>query len=340
MRIFHLTPTFSPFSGIDRVVFNLAQRQAADGHQVSILALAGDMLPPNGVTLQELGMPETLLGQRLYRLLMFFDRSKINRAVALLQGADTIYSHQYPMNLLALAARRKYHCEYVYYDYGVPPAWTFSNLTEKIYITIFRRLTMLTARSANRAISISRFLQQDLFRQTKLRSTVEYCQVGSLFHEGIDGKSVRELNQSGNDPVVLYVGRISPHKGVHVLLAAFQELLKSVPAARLLIVGQPTYASYQRRLERLATDATKFLGFIPDEQLPEYYAAATVYATASLWEGFDLPIAEAQACGKRVVAFDVGSHREVINQNGILVPSGDIAGFSKALATVIASGKL
>jgi 1,2-diacylglycerol 3-alpha-glucosyltransferase len=99
----------------------------------------------------------------------------------------------------------------------------------------------------------------------------------------------------------------------------------------LLIVGQSSFVSYKKRLEKISDSSVIFAGFVPDGELPEYYAASTVYATASLWEGYDMPLAEAQACGKRVVAFDVGSHREVIDQNGILVTRNDIHAFSQAL---------
>ena len=72
-----------------------------------------------------------------------------------------------------------------------------------------------------------------------------------------------------------------------------------------------------------------------DKELPYYYAACDVYATASLWEGFDMPLVEAQACGKPVVAFDIGPHKELINEKGILVQPKNIAQLSKALEEVL-----
>jgi len=68
-----------------------------------------------------------------------------------------------------------------------------------------------------------------------------------------------------------------------------------------------------------------------------YYAACNVYATASLWEGFDLPLEEAKMCGRRVVAFDIGAHRERIKNinDGILVPAGDVALLAKAVQDLV-----
>ncbi|GAF67333.1 unnamed protein product [marine sediment metagenome] len=74
----------------------------------------------------------------------------------------------------------------------------------------------------------------------------------------------------------------------------------------------------------MSDDSVIFTGDVPDEELPLYYAVCDIYATATLWEGFDLPVAEAQACGKPVVAFDIGPYKEIINKEGVLVYAGDV----------------
>ena len=81
----------------------------------------------------------------------------------------------------------------------------------------------------------------------------------------------------------------------------------------------------------MADEDIIFTGFVDDKDLPAFYAISDVYVTASQNEGFNLPAVEAQACGKPVVAFDVGAHKEVV-KNGILVPEGDIQGFTSAMS--------
>jgi 1,2-diacylglycerol 3-alpha-glucosyltransferase len=73
-----------------------------------------------------------------------------------------------------------------------------------------------------------------------------------------------------------------------------------------------------------------FTGLVKDEDLPSYYALCDVYATCTLWEGYDMPLAEAQACGKRVVAFDIGPHKEILNK-GVLVGARDIEEFKNKM---------
>lgn len=87
-------------------------------------------------------------------------------------------------------------------------------------------------------------------------------------------------------------------------------------------------------MKRNAEKDVIFTGFIDDKELPYYYAACDVYVTASLWEGFNLPAAEAQACGKKVVAFNLGSHPEIV-KNGILVEKENIEEFAKAVIKLL-----
>lgn len=57
-----------------------------------------------------------------------------------------------------------------------------------------------------------------------------------------------------------------------------------------------------------------FTGFMPDKELPYCYTACDIYTTASLCEGFDIPIVEAYNTGKPTVAFNIGSHPQVIKK--------------------------
>lgn len=343
MKIALLTPTFCGFSGIDRVVERQAARLAADGHSVTIFTLQADMEPPPNVTLKVLGMPGSLFLQRLYRLLLPLDYSKNRRYVRLLQGFDLIYSHQYPMNWLAWLAKRDYGIRYIYYDYGIAPPASFSGRMERIYMSLFTRFSNRTARRADGAISISRYLQQELKKDTGLESEVAYPAIDlKRFHPGLDGAAVRQKYGLGERPVILYLGRISPHKGIHLLIEAFSQARRQVPQAALIIVGKHTFDSYTERLQRMADGNIIFAGYVSDEEAPLYYAACDIYVSATLWEGFNLPLAEAQACGRPVIAFDLGPHPEVVDQNvtGLLVPPSDTASLSGAMVKLLSDGEL
>jgi len=91
---------------------------------------------------------------------------------------------------------------------------------------------------------------------------------------------------------------------------------------------------YFRKLKNMSDNDVIFTGFVPDKLLPQYFAACDVYVTASLWEGFNLPAAEAQACGKRVVAFDIGPHSEIVKK-GVLVKKENTKEFAEAVIKLL-----
>jgi len=343
MKIAHLTSTFSAFSGIDRVVEQQAKELSEQGNKVTIFALEADLKPPRNAELQVIGMPKSLFWQRIYRLFFPLDFVKALKWVPKLENYDIIYSHQYPMNWLAYLAKKFYSVKYIYYDYGIAPPWTFSNFIERTYIRMISFLANWTIKRADGAISISQYLQQQLKQKAGLVSEVVHPKIDTTrFHRGLDGSKIRDKYKLGANPIVLYVGRISPHKGVHLLIQAFNLVKREIPNAKLLIVGKHTFAGYSKKLRQMADDSVIFAGYVADEEIPYCYAACAIYATASLWEGFDLPLAEAQACGKPVVAFNIGPHPEVVidSETGFLVVRENIIALSQAMIKVLKDNKL
>lgn len=334
-----LTPTFFHYSGIDRVVEEQAQRFSMNGDYVVVFCLDGSIRVPR-VDVRKFGMPQSLFLQRVYRLLFFFDIVKIIRMAQVVEDFDVVYAHFYPMTIVGWFAKRRYGSIYWVHNYGVPPVTAFPLIAEKIYISLFRWFSNITIRPADRVVSISRYLADVLKHEIGKDSEVEHVPINhKAYHTGIDGSWVRARYGIGADPLIVSIGRISPHKGVDLLIQAFHEARKEVPRAHLLIVGKPTFKSYFEHLMSEAGGGVHFVGFVPEEKLPEYYTAANVYATATLWEGFDMPIAEAQACGTMVVAFDIGPHKEIVDERAQLVPVRDIHAFARALCRALASRK-
>src|SRR3989338_493285 len=302
MKIAILTPTFSYYSGIDRVVRQQAEDYAKEGNQVKVFALEAE-IKPKGYKLEVLGMPKSLFMQRLYRLLFFFDFKKIKNTAEKLKDYDIMISHFYPMNLIASKAKKTHKIKYIYYNHGIGYSELFDNILEKTYMALFKVFNNLSLKNADAAISISKFMQSELKKETGLSSKVVYNKVDKRFRKGIDGSKIRKtLGIKNNEKLLFFIGRLSPHKNVNTLLKIFDLVNEKMPNTKLLIVGKPTFQNYYKKLESLANKNVIFKESVNDEELPNYYAACDLYVTASLWEGFNLPIAEAQACGKKVVA--------------------------------------
>lgn len=220
-------------------------------------------------------------------------------------------------------------------------------------------------------------VSDQIARQIRERFPEEADKVGVLRH-GIDtsafppadetrarrGAEVEALRRRlglGPGPVVLFLGRISPEKGLHVLLEALPRLLERVPDVQLVFCGAfaglrsplpsrerrelaghpPEWrAYYPQLLERLAAPyggRAIFPGPIAAAERPLVYALADVYVQPSLFEAFGLPVAEAMASGLPVVGSDAGGIPEQIEDGvtGYLVPYGDSAALADALARLL-----
>lgn len=128
-----------------------------------------------------------------------------------------------------------------------------------------------------------------------------------------EGLSVRESYRiRADEPVVLFVGRMVPHKGIENLIEAG----RSVAYARFLLVGGgPELPALQRLARRLGIeDRVLFAGPIPYDRLPAYYAACDLFVLPSVsrLEAFGIVALEAMATGKAVVVTDIPGVREVI----------------------------
>jgi phosphatidylinositol alpha-mannosyltransferase len=146
-----------------------------------------------------------------------------------------------------------------------------------------------------------------------------------------------------NDPDrlnLLFVGRLDPRKGVHVLLQAMPEVVARTDGrARLLVVGD----SYLRtRLEASVPasirDHVRFLGHVPSEDLPRWYATGDLFVSpASGNESFGIVLLEAMASGCPVVASDIPGYRSVVipGLNGMVFPAGNSAALADVLVRLI-----
>ena len=147
------------------------------------------------------------------------------------------------------------------------------------------------------------------------------------------------LGLTREEPVILFVGFVTPRKGLSYLAQALP-LVR--PSPRLLIVGRWGGDARSRFLNLLGTMADRVVevGYVPDEQMPAYYSLADVYVSPSLLEGFGLPLAESLACESPVVAARTGAVAEVVGPGGILVPPRDPVALADAVSHLLSDPPL
>ncbi|MFH1182173.1 MAG: glycosyltransferase [Candidatus Woesearchaeota archaeon] len=291
MKIAILTPTFSAFSGPDRVAWNEAD-ELSENNEVSVFCFKADMNHPKAGVF-EFGAPKNKTLERIYKIFFFMDVPKVEKIAKMLKGYDWIICFLYPMTIPAWLAKKRYGKHYTYYDVGLAYPKLFRGFAERTAMKLINFFTKITVKNADDAISISRFLSNELKKETGLRSRVKYVKIDrSRFNLNVDEKKTEAVRKKYGlgKPTLLYVGRISPHKGIHLLIRAFNIVRRKFPKAKLLVIGKHTFDSYSKELEKLDNGGVIFTGFIPDEDLPHYYNACDLYVTASLWEGFNMPI--------------------------------------------------
>jgi len=187
-------------------------------------------------------------------------------------------------------------------------------------------------------------------------------------YNGVDSSAFRPSAEAGSGvPRLLFVGRRSPEKGLHLLLRVFSVIQRRFPGARLDIVGPRFVApkafvdpldreaglngyrhyfrpwhSYERELKRELPERSRetvcFHGFTMPAEMPRWYRRADVLVCPSVWEEpFGLPVLEAMACGVPVVAFDRGGPRELIRdgETGRLVEPFSAAALGDAVCELL-----
>ena len=137
------------------------------------------------------------------------------------------------------------------------------------------------------------------------------------FNPEVSGQNIRRaLKLRNNQKVILYVGRISREKKLEVLLNAAHALNMKRNDIVFVIGGHgPALEYYKRMAEKLKLDNLKFVGFIENKKLAEYYAACDVFCIPSTFETQGMVALEAMACGKPVVGADYLALKELI-KNG------------------------
>ena len=162
-----------------------------------------------------------------------------------------------------------------------------------------------------------------------------------------DKADVGVINSKNNNArVILFVGRLVEKKGVSDLIDAYAKLrLEERQGTILWIIGDGTLRlSLERQAAALKIhDQVRFLGYIANDQLPAYYAAAEIFVAPSIidrsgdTEGQGVVIIEAMASGVPVVAYKSGGIPDVISdeQTGLLVEPGNTQALSNAITRLL-----
>ena len=311
MRIVQVTPYFFPHAGgVESHVRGLASEFARRGHEVTVVTSQYDRRLPAEDRLDGVRIVRTRTRGEWLRTPLNFSAGRTVRELP----ADVYHLHYPPPVTSYFAARGlrrratpvclTYHC-----DLYLPGP--FGRLGTGLYERLWLPPTL---RRAQRIIvhTESYGRTSRALRNRPLEIIPSSVDLGR-FRTDLDGSGIRSRLGLTGKRVVIFTGRLVPHKGTDVLLRALAELPNDVVA---LIVGQgPRLAVLTSLARRLGVeDRVRFCPTVSDEELPLFLRAADAFVLPSVnrLEGFGLAVAEAMAAGLPVVTADLPGVREVI----------------------------
>jgi len=258
---------------------------------------------------------------------------------------DLVHTQYHPGIFAGNFVRTLRKIPHVFTFHGYAPIRSWTNPAQKLKMLDHALGTIIALHSGvDRVIAISQYIKKiliEFYHFDKARISLIYNGVDiERFRPRIDGSSVRVRYGIHDSPTVLYLGRMDPYKGVQFLLRAAPIVLQELPNAKFVVAGGTRFD--QVKIQDLTSspkirNALVFTGYVPEGDVPSLYAACDVFCYPSLWEGFGLTPAEAQASAKPVVAFNHCAIPEVVRdgETGILVRPKDHRELAKALVRLL-----
>ena len=216
---------------------------------------------------------------------------------------------------------------------------------------VFRPATRLAIRAASHIITISEATRQHLLElypvDPGIVTTIPLAADETFRPQ--DADTIRRIRHRHNLPKSygLYLGTNKPHKNLVRLVEAWFMVVRQWPGpapSPMLVVAGPwdnRYDAPTRRVSQLSLDGqVRFLGPIPEPELPGLLAGADVFVFPSLMEGFGLPVLEAMSCGTPVVCARISSLREVASEAALYFDPEDIEDCASVMTKVLANSGL
>lgn len=209
------------------------------------------------------------------------------------------------------------------HDLGVEYLPKLHQLKQQIYL---KYITRYQLKSATKLIAVSKATKDDLVK----RARIDPRKI-SVIYEGYDKKLFKpDTKASSLSPYYLFVGTVQPRKNLERLIKAFAR----TSGVKLVIAGSRGWLAdeiYKLPKKLKIEDRVKFLGYVQDKDMPALYSGAIALLFPSLFEGFGLPLLEAQACGCPVLTSNVSSMPEVAGKGAVLVNPYDVNDIVKGM---------
>jgi glycosyltransferase involved in cell wall biosynthesis len=331
-----------PVGGVSLHVYSICVELAKLGHQVTIVTTES----LQHKKLHELSLPDIDI-KRVPRGITLYNSSLPLSVLGYLKPKeyDVIHAHTPLPAIAELAALRNaragrpfivtYHNDIT--KNGFPGALISAAYNYSIGAFVLRHADVIittTRGYAERAPRLQKYLHK--VRVAPNGISLERFQT-TLSPDGIRAR--HGLGQG--DRVILFVGALEPYKGCDYLVRSLPLIAEKVPQARLVMTSRGAIEDKLKAMAQQLNIADKviFTGYVPQRDLPSYYAACDLFTLPSVspLEGFGIVQLEAMACGKPVVTTTIPGPSEVDAEElaTIHVPPRDIEALADAISRLL-----
>jgi len=325
VKILHVYKDYFPVvGGIENHIKLLAEKQAEDGHQVTVLVTS-----PGAKTTEELSQ-----GVRVIKAARLATLASTPLSLSLpwhlwKQHPDVTHLHfPYPVAEVSQYLLGRSRATVLTYHSDV--------VRQRHILRVYRPLMLRALAKVDRIIvTTPKYLQSSPVLQL-FQPKCSVVPFGIDRHRflSVDQKAVQALRRRyGGGPLLLFVGVLRYYKGVNYLLEAMPQV-----SARLLVVGDgPMRTTWEAQARDLGLgDKVVFVGRVSDEELPIYYHAADIFVlpASERSEAFGLVQVEAMSSGLPVVSTELGTGTSYVNchgESGLVVPPRDPQALAEAL---------
>lgn len=213
--------------------------------------------------------------------------------------------------------------------------------------TLWKLQYIFLKNRGNHFIAISHCTKEDMVELLGIpREKIDVipCAASPLYEISYDSLYHASVQEKYNLPkeYILFVGNFNPRKNLERMLLAFDRLKEKGYIHKFVVIGENGWKFDKKSsLSQLKYKVDViFLGYVPDEDMPSVYKNASSFLFATLYEGFGIPVIEAQHCGTPVIVSRNSAFPEIVSeQSAVFVNALDVDSILNAMIFILENPK-
>lgn len=355
--LFNATPLLTPLTGIGQYVLQLFTALQTH-HKIHLFSyypnkLENGLYLPHYNALESADDPQKLQNQFQKNLVHFLTKIPFQRDIR-----HFVEPYIFKKRCQTLPEGTIYHePSFVCFPFDGPKVVSVCDLSTfdcpemhpKSRVRFLEKGMPQTLKEAEKIFVISHFTQERLQHWFKVDHSKIICtHLGARwgFYPRNEFESVQFLKKYNlkSKTYILSIGTLEPRKNLNTLFAAFSKLPQHLQERYpLVVVGKDGWLEkgiVQSAMPLVEKGLLRFLGFVPDVDLPFLLSQAKAFSYPSLYEGFGLPVLEALSCGVPTVASNATSIPEVAGDAALLHEAENVDALCQHLQNVLENEEL